>query len=189
LLRKGRLRLLANTAQVQRGPLYPSQLKLFGECRRRYFLKVVERRSGDEPFSPVPEKGKAAHAVLKVCAGELMRSERCLLADLRALVEAQLPRQPYSSDRLWRCDVAEVIAWVNYALSSLDAEALVLGAKLFLRREYTGDEEFDRFELGAVLDLVLLQHENGEPYVEVIDYKCGRSGWEDRLAPVVAGSS
>lgn len=45
---------------------YPSQLELFQQCRRRFFLKVVERRPVDEPFSPALHKGKVAHEVLKM---------------------------------------------------------------------------------------------------------------------------
>ena len=177
---------MPTTALTLKGPHYPSQLKLFTECRRRYLLKVVERRQVDEPFSPALAKGTAAHAVLKRCAAALMRTPAGCPADLRSLVESHLPREPYPSDLSWRADVEEIVAWVKYGLSYIDPNATILGAELFLKREYRGDDQIDAFSVGAVLDLVILRSDDeGEQFLEVVDYKSGRSGWENPLAPVI----
>jgi hypothetical protein len=174
----------ASHASLQ--PHYPSQLKLFGDCRRRYLLKVVERRQVVEPFSPALEKGKVAHAVLKLCAARIMHDSDASLADLGMLVAARLPREPYPSTPSWQSDVDEISAWVTYGLAQLDAAATMLGAELFLRRAYAGDAACEPFSLGAVLDLVLLRRGgDGTPYLEVVDYKSGRNRWRDPLAPVV----
>lgn len=165
---------------------YPSQLKLFRECRRRYHLKVVERHRVDEPFSPSLEKGKVAHAVLKICADGLMRERPHLPANLADLVAPRLPRDAYPSDASWRHDTAEVINWVKYALSYLDARGEILGAELFLNRHFPSEEGHRGFSVGTVLDLVLLRHDDDGPYIEVIDYKSGRSGRDDPLSPVIA---
>ena len=81
----------------------------------------------------------------------------------------------------------EIVGWVKYGLSYIDPAAVILGAELFLKREYPGDDEIDAFPVGAVLDLVLLRRDDqDEPFLEVIDYKSGRSAWGNPLAPVIA---
>jgi hypothetical protein len=82
--------------------------------------------------------------------------------------------------------VEEILAWVRYALSYIDPNAIVLGTELFLKRDYPGDDEIAAFPVGAVLDLVLLRSDEGGPFLEVVDYKSGRTGWENPLAPVIA---
>jgi hypothetical protein len=177
---------MLTTTHAPGGPHYPSQLKLFTECRRRYLLKVVERRRIDEPFSPALAKGKAAHSVLKLCADQLMGTPAGCPADLRSLVESHLPREPYPSELTWRADVKEIVAWVKYGLSYIDPDATILGSELFLKREHAADEEIDAFSVGAVLDLVLLRRDDeGEPFLEVVDYKSGRSGWANPLSAVI----
>ncbi len=178
---------MTTTRLTPKGPHYPSQLKLFTECRRRYLLKVVERRQVNEPFSPALEKGKVAHAVLKLCAAALMRTPAGCPANLRALVASHLSREPYPTELSWQADVEEIVAWVKYGLSYIDPAAVILGAELFLKREYPGDDAIGAFPVGAVLDLVLLRRDDeGELFFEVIDYKSGRSAWENPLAPVIA---
>jgi hypothetical protein len=177
---------MTTTALAPTGPHYPSHLKDFTECRRRYQLKVIERRKVDEAFSSALTKGNVAHTVLKLCADELRRTPRRHVSDLHTLVEPRLLRAPYPSDLAWRADVEEIVSWVRYGLSYLK-DTTIIGAELFLRREYPGDDECEAFTVGARIDLVLLRRdEDGEPYVEVVDYKSGRSGWEDPLAPVMA---
>src|SRR5215218_1972630 len=104
------------TSPAQKRAHYPSQLKLFGDCRRRYFLKVVERRRVEEPFSSILEKGKVAHDVIKTCIQGVMQKEPRLPANLQRRVAQRLPREPYSSDLAWESDETEVVAWVKYAL-------------------------------------------------------------------------
>ncbi len=165
---------------------YPSQLELFQQCRRRFFLKVVERRPVDEPFSPALHKGKVAHEVLKACGIEL-RDTVSLPADLRALVAPRIPRGEYPSDAAWETDVAEVVEWVKYGLSYIDPYATILGVELFRDRSYRPDESAMPVPLGAVIDLVLLRTDtNGDRYIEIIDYKTGKNLDQSAFAPVIA---
>ncbi len=178
---------MATTKNPHLRPHYPSNLRLFAECRRHYLFKVVERRGVDEPFSTALAKGKIVHDVLKICATQLMHDAPSLPANLYALVEPRLPREQYPSALTWKSDVEEVVRWLKYALSYLDSNAIVVGAELFLSREFAGDDACAGFPIGAVLDLVLLRRDlEDEPYLEVVDYKSGRSGWEDPLAPIIA---
>src|SRR5688500_3987452 len=101
---------MATTALAPTGPHYPSHLKSFTECRRRYQLKVVERRKVEEAFSPALTKGAVAHTVLKLCADELRRTPQRHFGDLLPLVEPRLPRAPYPSDLAWRTDAAEIVS-------------------------------------------------------------------------------
>src|SRR4051794_15845202 len=119
---------MATAPHASHGPHYPSQLKLFGDCRKRYLLKVIERRRVEEPFSPTLEKGKVAHAVLKLCATRIMHDPAATFADLDRLVALQLPREPYPSTPSWRSDIDEVSAWITYGLAYLDPRATILGA-------------------------------------------------------------
>jgi hypothetical protein len=162
-------------------------LDIYTKCRRRYLLKVIERRRVDEPFSPPLEKGRVAHDVLKLCADQLMGMPASCPADLRSLVASRLPREPYASEQAWRYDLEEIVNWVKYALAYLDPEATILGAELFLNRKYRGDADCAGFTAGAVLDLVLLRRDEQEaPFIEIVDYKTGKCGWENPLAPVIA---
>jgi len=165
---------------------YPSHLELFKQCRRRYFLKVVERRKAKEPLSPALEKGRVAHEVLKICGTDLKESA-CLPADLRTLVAARLPSDRYPTIAAWEADVAEVVGWVKYGLSYLDPYATVLGVELFIDRTFRPDDGGAPIPLGVVLDIILLRTDDtGEQFIEVIDYKTGRNIEESSLAPVMA---
>jgi hypothetical protein len=173
--------------QADLGPIYPSHLKLFADCRRRYRWKVVERRCVAEPFSPALAKGNAAHQILKRCLDGLRQPEPSLPMDIAGLVRGRLPLEHYPSALARDADVAEVTGWVKRALGHLGPHDEVLGAELFLRRGYRGDEECAPFEAAALVDLVLLRAApDGERYVELVDWKTGRSGWEDPFAPVIA---
>ncbi len=176
---------MASIAPARKRAHYPSQIKLFGECRRRYRLKVVERRKVDEPFSPGLEKGRVAHDVLKLCGAEWMLSGG-MPADLRSLVAGRLPRDEYPADAAWEADVAEVVEWVKFGLSYLDPYATVLGVELFLRRSYRPDDGADPVPLGVVVDIVLLRtDDHGERFIEVVDYKTGKHFEDEGVAPVV----
>jgi PD-(D/E)XK nuclease superfamily len=178
---------MATTTAAPNGPHYPSHFDLYRKCPRRYWLKVIERRRVDEPFSAPLEKGRVAHAVLKTCANHQMKLPPSCPANLHALVEALLPREPYASDAAWRVDVEEIVGWVKYALEYIGSPAKILGAELFRIRKYRGDEECAPFTAGALLDLILLRRDaNDNLYAELVDYKTGKSGWENPLAPVIS---
>jgi hypothetical protein len=173
--------------QSNLGPIYPSHIKLFTECHRRFLWKVVERRRVEEPYSPALAKGNAAHKVLKFCMSALTHPEPRLPMDIAGLVRGQLPPERYPSSLDREIDVAEVTTWVKHGLAYLGPYDDVLGAELFLRRQYQGDDSCAPFEAAALVDLVLLRaSDDGERYIELVDWKTGRSGWEDPLAPVIA---
>lgn len=173
--------------QTAYGPIYPSHLKLFSECRRRFLYKIVERRRVEEPPSVALAKGNAVHSILKASLKSLMLPNPRLPLDLEGLVRGRLPLELYRSESIRQADVAEVTAWLKSAYSYLGPSDEVLGVEQFLRRRYPGDEFCEPFEAAALVDLVLLRGApDGEPYVELIDWKTGRSGWEDPLAPVMA---
>lgn len=166
--------------------LYPTQLELFQQCRRRYHLKVVQRRPVDQPFSSALAKGNVAHEVLKICGREWMASAS-MPADLRALVAPRLPRLHYASSAAWEADVAEVVGWVTYALSSLDPYATILGVELFLDRTFRPDNDSAPTPLGAVIDLLLLRTDsNGAKFLEIVDYKTGKHLDGSLFAPVIS---
>jgi hypothetical protein len=165
---------------------YPTQLELFHQCRRRYLLKVVERRAVSEPFSPALAKGIAAHDVLKVCGNEL-RATASVPADLRPLVKARLSIREYLTDLSWSHDVDEVVEWIKFGLSHIDPYATILGVELFLDRTFRPDSGSAPLALGIVVDLLLLRtDETGERFLEVIDYKTGKRMEDQTFAPVMA---
>ena len=165
---------------------YPTQLELFHQCRRRYLLKVVERRSREEPFNPSLAKGIVTHDVLKLCGSEL-KSTASLPADLRSLVAPRLSREQYLTDLSWENDVSEIVEWVKFGLTYIDPYASILGVELFLDRTYRSEDCSAPVALGVVVDLLLLRTDkNGNRFLEVIDYKTGKHMEEPTFASVMA---
>jgi hypothetical protein len=176
----------ASTVSTKSPRHYPTQLELFHQCRRRYLLKVVERRPLEEPFNPSLAKGIVAHDVLKFCGSEL-KSTASLPADLRSLVAPRLPREQYLTDLSWENDVSEVVEWVKFGLTYIDPYASILGVELFLDRTYRSEDRLTPVAVGVVVDLLLLRtDENGDRFLEVIDFKTGKHMDELTFAPVMA---
>jgi hypothetical protein len=175
---------LSKSTQPRR--LYPSHLELFHQCRRRFHLKVVERRPTLDQGGPALGKGTVAHEVLKICGREWMESAS-MPADLRTLVAARLPHTLYPSAAVWERDVAEVVDWVKYGLASLDPYATVLGVEQFLDRSYRPEDGSAPVPLGVVVDLLLLRTDaNGVKFVEIVDYKTGKHLDASPFAPVIS---
>src|SRR5689334_7324008 len=107
---------MATTTLAPSGPHYPSHFALWTTCRRRYRLKVIERRRVAEPCSAPLEKGRVAHAVLKRCADHLMTIPPSCPANLHDLVASLLPRAPYPSETAWWADIEVIVGWVKCAL-------------------------------------------------------------------------
>jgi hypothetical protein len=176
----------ASTFSTKTPRHYPTQLELFQQCRRRYLLKVVERRPVSEPFSPSLAKGIVAHEVLKLCGNEL-KATASLPSDLRSLVALRLPIEEYLTDLSWNHDVDEVVDWLKFALSYIDPYATILGVELFLDRTFRPEDGSAPAALGIVIDLLLLRmDERDEKYLEVIDYKTGKRINDPAFAPVMA---
>jgi len=95
-------------------------------------------------------------------------------SDLHTRAERALSRESYPYDDAWKADVAAVVEELKYGSSYLDGEARVLATESTLQYPYPGSPECPPFVLAAKVDLVLLRHTpDGEPYLDVIDWKGG----------------
>ncbi len=169
------------TTPVQLRTYYPSYLKTFDQCPERYLHKYVERTPTNEPFSVALAKGDVAHKVLEHSARQLLR-RGTLPADLRALVQARLPCEPYPSELAWTSDVEELVRQVRRGLTYIDTN--ILCTETTLKRPFSGDEECPPFILAAKVDLILQREDEDGPFVEVVDFKTGRPGEPDLLDQV-----
>ncbi len=155
---------------------YPSHIKLFRECPERYYHKYVARRRVVEPFSRPLAKGIATHEVLADYFAEF-RANRSFPINIQQHAEVQLLRAGYPPElaTTWDDDVADVVAFVQWALARFDGTATVLGIEETLG--YAHNREADPvcpqpFLLRAKVDLVL-SHPDGT--LEHLDFKSGRA--------------
>lgn len=180
------LRMPSSLSSAKPSRHFPSHLELYGQCPRRYRLKVLDRRQVQESFSPAIVKGNAAHTVLKDC----LRRRATVGSDpdnLLALVERHLPSVGYSSESAWAHDVTEVLGWVNYGLSKVDPRATILGTERFLDRRHRASASGQPITLSVVVDVLLLREDgNGRPFFEVIDFKSGQRFDNSPYPPIFA---
>ncbi len=155
--------------------IYPKQINLFLQCRERYFHERIERQKIDQPFSPALSKGIALHQILNDAAVEYRR-QGTVPANLRERAEALVPRSPYPSDLAWCADVESVVEQVKFGIAYLDGEASVLASEATYQYPYQRGRDCPPFVLAAKVDLVLLRHDiEGQPYLDVVDFKSGAS--------------
>ncbi|MDP9354732.1 MAG: PD-(D/E)XK nuclease family protein [Chloroflexota bacterium] len=155
--------------------IYPKHINLFLQCPERYFHERVERQKIDQPFSPALTKGIALHHILNDAAIE-HRRQGTVPANLRERAEALVPRSPYPSDLAWNSDVEAIVEQVKYGISYLDGKARVLASETTYQYPYQRGQGCPPFILAAKVDLVLLRRDaEGQPYLDVVDFKSGAS--------------
>ena len=171
---------------------YPKHISLYRQCPERYFHEYVERRRYDQAIGPALAKGIAAHEVL---GGVALAYERAIAdrhaaalpIDLLPRVEGALRRDPYPSEAAWRLEVASLVEEVKYGVSLLDGEARVLASEATFQYPYERAEACPPFVLAAKVDLVLLRRDaDGEPYLDVVDFKSGKSLKADPIQELAA---
>lgn len=165
--------------------IYPSAIEQYQQCARRFYFQRVARHPSKSQSSPAIAKGNATHNVLKLC-GEQLRRTGDFPKDIRQLVSVELARHPELSDE-WRADdIKDLTEWVEFGLAAIDRHAQVLGVEQFAERPIRLADG-SRITFGAKLDLVLLRiDQNGESFIEVVDYKSGKNLDQAQFPPVLA---
>ncbi len=115
------------------------------------------------------------HQILNDAAVEYRR-QGTVPANLRERAEALVPLSPYPSDLAWCADVESVVEQVKFGIAYLDGEASVLASEATYQYPYQRGRDCPPFVLAAKVDLVLLRHDiEGQPYLDVVDFKSGAS--------------
>ncbi len=160
----------------------PTQLTTYRQCPEKYHAKYIERRRVQEPFNPALARGNAAHTVLAECFEEYRR-RKAFPIDLRARIDAQLPRLPYPDDRARDTDLDMVLQQVQFALCEFDGRARVLAIEGTYDFPYRGDPDCPPFILRAKVDRVLYHDDAG---LEHSDYKTGARAEVDAIQNVAS---
>ena len=165
--------------------IYPSAIEQYQQCARRFYLQRVAHHPTINQSSPAMAKGNAVHNVFKTC-GEQLRRTGSFPTEIPKLISVELARHPALSDTLLDGDIAELTDWVRFGLANIDRTAQVLGVEQFAERPIRMADDI-RITFGAKLDLVLLRTGlNGEPFIEVIDYKSGQNLDQAQFPPVLS---
>lgn len=165
----------------------PTVLKSYRDCARQVRLKHIDRL----PETPVTRidytKGNATHIALKQAAERLRRGEEPL-SDEQVLdkVRRDLPRSGFPSDEEWESHVRDVMRWVRRGRHYIRRPTIVdwVQVERPLKRSWKLFHNAPPVTISARPDVIVLHDDDGELWVEIIDYKTG-SKWFDEMPALV----
>lgn len=164
----------------------PTVLKTYRDCARRVRFQYIDRVT-PPPVTRVDfTKGNATHTALKQVAERLKRGEEPLSDEqVLAKVYKDLPRHGFPSDEEWEAHVREVVRWVRRGRRYIERPTIVdwLQVEKPLKRSWRLFRNAPPVTVSARPDVIVL-HDDGEPWIEIIDYKTGAM-WFDEMPALV----
>lgn len=164
----------------------PTALKQYGTCPRRVRLQYVDRRPEPPASNLFLTKGRIAHQILQQSARLIARRQPPL--DPPALAEMasrRLHRSMFPSEEARQSELAEIVRWVRFGLEYLDRDAEYLLIERNATRPVALPSLPAPYTLMARPDLILLRtDQDGERFIEFIDYKTGKQRNDD-VVPVL----
>jgi len=163
----------------------PTALKNFNRCPHRVRLRYLEKVPEPKTFSVHLSKGRITHDLLAMSAKRIVQGLGDLDDDwFYQNACRRLPRWEFPSDEARASHARNIADWIGWVLRYLDRTAVYLRIEKGEHRDLPWGPAGDRLTLATRPDLVLLRtSDEGEPFIDVIDYKTGRQGADD-LVPV-----
>ena len=155
----------------------PSALNTFSICPHKVRLQYIEKMRGQPRFSIDLSKGRIAHSLLAHAANVMRRGfEPPDDAWIAQSARQRLPFDEFPSEDERQRHANDIVQWVTFGISCLDRQAEIINVE---RPRHIGWSMIvPQWEYTVITrpDVVLLRTgANGEPFVEIIDYKTGKS--------------
>lgn len=163
----------------------PSSIKAYTTCPHRLRLQYIERKKAPFAYNLVLDQGNIAHNLL----AEIAHRHRHNIPqrsddEMHARAFRRLPPRQFPSRAAHVAAASEVMRWVHYGASNLDREADILAVEKPGKREWPWPGG-PRLLVTTRPDLILLRTaDDGERFVEIIDYKTGNKDYIDEIPPV-----
>ena len=165
--------------------VFPSAIKSFGQCPRRVRLMYIDKAEGKKEYSVFLDKGIIAHDILRRQA-MLARDGKPFLEEAWIAQNAldRLPDHEYPTPEIKQSHANDIVRWVRYGLHQIDRSAEFLVIERYEIEKWVIDAN-ETYSFGARPDVIMLRHdEQGEPFIEFIDYKTGKP-YEDEITPLL----
>lgn len=156
----------------------PTALKNFNRCPHRVRLRYLEKVPESKSFSVHLSKGRITHDLLAMSAKRIVQGLGDFTDDwFFQNAYRRLPRWEFPSDDARAGHARNIADWIGWVLRYLDRTAVILRIEKGGHRDLAWGPTSARLTLVTRPDLVLLRTTDaGEPFIEFIDYKTGRTG-------------
>ncbi|MBA2469053.1 MAG: PD-(D/E)XK nuclease family protein [Chloroflexia bacterium] len=167
------------------GWISPTALKSFNRCPYRTRLRYLEKIPEPKTFSVHLSKGRITHDLLALSARRIVQGLGDMDDDwFYQNAYRRLPWREFPSDEARAGHARNIVEWIGWVLRYLDRTADFLRIEKGGHRELVWGSDGARLTLATRPDLVLLRtSDDGEQFIEFIDYKTGRQRTDD-IAPV-----
>jgi CRISPR/Cas system-associated exonuclease Cas4 (RecB family) len=163
----------------------PSALNTFSTCPHKVKLQYIDKLNGRPGYNVDLSKGRIAHSILAHAANVIKRGfEPPDEAWIAKSALQRLPFDAFPSDEERVHHANNIVHWVLYGLDHLDhaADYLIVERPQHVEWPILPDQPFTFITRP---DLVLLRTDrDGEPFIEIIDYKTGKSNAAE-MVPVL----
>jgi len=156
--------------------IYPTSLRRYLECPRRCRLEYIDQVRYERPWDRAMEVGNALHKLMERIGNTLKRRQApAPTVTFRGLVESLLPEREYADSQIRAADIDDVLHWAAVGETYInDGDAQVLIVEHYDPRRWVG-QELGSVMLGAKADVVIRRRDADGPYLEIVDYKTGRT--------------
>ncbi len=166
--------------------LSPTSIKQYVNCPHRVRLSYIERRKAPFVYNLFLEQGRIAHNLLAEIAHRHKHAKPQRSDDeLHARAFNGMPKREFPSEDAHEAAAGDILRWVRYGAGYLDRDAEFLAIEKNGRRPL---RLVDGIPLTILTrpDLILLRTspDDGERFVEIIDYKTGSNNYIDEIPPV-----
>ncbi len=164
----------------------PSALKSFNTCPYRVRLQYLDQVPKPPIFNLFLTMGNIAHQLLAQSATLISRGQPVLPEEtLFEMAFRRLPPWQFPTEVAREGHTRDILRWVLYGIGHLDRDADYLKIERMGHREVAWQPDGMRLTVVTKPDVVLLRtDDDGERFVEIIDYKTGSRRIDD-IPPVV----